>query len=107
MRVQIAHDYDDLSRQAAALVAEAIRIKPQLTLGLPAGNTPTGMYRELIRLHRETRLDFSRVSFFQLDEYIGLRADHPQSFRAYLWRVFFNYINVRRANVYPIARRTL
>jgi glucosamine-6-phosphate deaminase len=54
----------------------------------------------LIRMYRERRLDFSRVSFFSLDEYAALRADHPQSLRAFLWREFLNYINVRRANVY-------
>jgi glucosamine-6-phosphate deaminase len=100
MRVVITTDYDEMSQQAAALLAEAIRIKPQLVLGVPAGNTPRGMYRELIRLYREIRLDFSRVSFLQLDEYLGLRPDHPQSFRSFLWRSFFNYVNVRRANVY-------
>jgi glucosamine-6-phosphate deaminase len=100
MQVLIKRDYEELSRQAARLVAEAIRVKPKLVLCLAAGNTPQGMYRELIRIHRETRLDFSRVSFFQLDEYAGLRSDHPQSFRVILWRTFLNYINVRRANVY-------
>src|SRR5438046_10355047 len=59
------------------------------------------MYRELIRMYRQkNRLDFSKVRFFLLDEYMGLRPGHPQSFRADLWRVFLNYINVRPANVY-------
>jgi glucosamine-6-phosphate deaminase len=100
MRVLFARDYQDLSRQAAGLVAEAVRARPQLVLALAAGNTPVGMYRELVRMYREFRLDFSRVSFLQLDEYVGLRPDHPQSFRVFLWRVFLNFINVRRANVY-------
>ena len=100
MRVVITADYDEMSQQAAALVSEAIRSKPQLVLGVAAGNTPRGMYRELIRLYREIRLDFSRVSFLQIDEYLGLRPDHPQSFRSFLWRTFFNYVNVRRANIY-------
>jgi glucosamine-6-phosphate deaminase len=100
MRVLICDNYEDLSQEAARIVADAIRVRPQLALCLPTGNTPRGMYGELIRIHRENRLDFSRVSFFQLDEYIGLRRDHPQSLRVYLWRVFLNYINARRANVY-------
>ena len=100
MRVVITANYDEMSQQAATLVSDAIRSKPQLILGVPAGNTPRGMYRELIRLYREFRLDFSRVSFLQMDEYLGLRQDHPQSFRSFLWRTFFNYVNVRRANIY-------
>ncbi len=101
MEIQIRADYDDMSKEAARIVAEAIRAKPQLVLGVPSGNTPKGMYRELIRMYRQkNRLDFSKVRFFLLDEYMGLRPGHPDSFRAYLWRVFLNYINVRPANVY-------
>ncbi len=100
MQVVIKPSYSDLSREAARLVEEAIRANPRLVLCIPAGRTPRGMYRELIRTHRENRLDFSRVSLFQLDEYAGLRAGHPETFRVYLWREFLNYINVRRANVY-------
>jgi glucosamine-6-phosphate deaminase len=100
MQILIRRDYDDLSEQAARIVAEAVRAKPQLTLCLPTGSTPKGMYRLLIRMLRERRIDFSRVSFFNLDEYVGLRPDHPNSFRAYLWKEFLNYINVRKANVY-------
>jgi glucosamine-6-phosphate deaminase len=100
VQVLIGRNYGDLSERAAAIVEEAIRAKPQLTLCLPTGSTPKGMYRELIRRHREKRLDFSRVNFFHLDEYSGLRPDHPQSFRVYLWREFLNYVNVRRTNVY-------
>ena len=101
MEIQIRADYDDMSKEAARIVAEAIRAKPQLVLGVPSGNTPKGMYRELIRMYRQkNRLDFSKGRFFLLDEYMGLRPGHPDSFRAYLWRVFLNYINVRPANVY-------
>lgn len=100
VQVIIARDYRHLSETAAGVVAGAVIAKPQLALCLPTGNTPKGLYRELIRLYREKRIDFSRVSFFNLDEYLGLRADHTQSFRAYLWREFLNYVNVRRANVY-------
>jgi len=101
VEIQIRADYDDMSKEAARIVAEAIRAKPQLVLCVPSGNTPKGMYRELIQMYQQkNRLDFSKVSFFLLDEYVGLRPGHPQSFRAYLWRVFLNYINVRPANVY-------
>jgi len=100
MQMHIATDYDGMSEQAARTVAEAIHVKPHLVLCLPSGNTPKGMYRELIRMHRLDHLDFSKVKFFLLDEYWGLPADHPQSFRAFLWRVFLNYVNVHPANVY-------
>src|SRR5262245_47750780 len=98
--IHISADYHEMSQQAARTVAEAIHVKPQLVLCLPSGNTPKGMYQELIRMHRHNRLDFSKVKFFLLDEYWALRADHPLSFRAFLWRVFLSHINARPANVY-------
>ena len=100
VKIHICADYDEMSEEAARSVAEAIRAKPKLVLCVPSGNTPKGMYQELIRMRRQSQLDFSKVKFFLLDEYIGLRPGHPQSFRADLWRVFLNYINVRPANVY-------
>ena len=99
VKIHICADYEDMSKEAARIVAEAIRAKPQLVLAVPSGSTPKGMYQELIRMRRQN-LDFSKVKFFLLDEYMGLRPGHPQSFRAYLWSVFLNYINVRPANVY-------
>jgi glucosamine-6-phosphate deaminase len=101
VKIHICADYDEMSEEAARIVAEAIRAKPQMVLAVPSGNTPKGMYQELIRMHRQkNHLDFSKVKFFLLDEYMGLRPGHAQSFRAYLWSVFLNYINVRPANVY-------
>ena len=77
MEIQIRADYDDMSKEAARIVAEAIRAKPQLVLCVPSGNTPKGMYRELIQMYQQkNRLDFSKVSFFLLDEYVGLRPGH-------------------------------
>ncbi|PYS19360.1 MAG: glucosamine-6-phosphate deaminase, partial [Acidobacteria bacterium] len=100
VKIHICADYDEMSEEAARSVAEAIRAKPKLVLCVPSGNTPKGMYQELIRMRRQNQLDFSKVKFFLLDEYLRLRPGHPQSFRTYLWRVFLNYINVRPANVY-------
>lgn len=80
MFVILRKGYAELSRQSAGIVSEAIRKRPDLRLGLATGTTPLGTYRELVRMHREEDLDFSRVVTFNLDEYLGLAADHPQGF---------------------------
>src|SRR5438477_12689447 len=98
MRVLVTPDYRTLSEEAAALVSRAIRGKPDLTLGLPTGNTPLGMYEELIRKHRDEGLDLSRVRTFNLDEYIGLAPDHPQSYRTYIRERFFDHVNIPAEN---------
>src|SRR6266487_2930067 len=71
MRVLVTPDYRTLSRQAAEIIADAVRFEPRLTLGLPTGSTPLGMYEELVRKHSGENLDFSRVKTFNLDEYIA------------------------------------
>jgi glucosamine-6-phosphate deaminase len=89
-----------MSARAARIVANAIRRKPGLVLGLPTGETPRGLYRELVRLHREEALDFSHVVTFNLDEYLGLSPEHPQSFHAFMRRELFDHVNVRPGNVH-------
>src|SRR5437899_12947275 len=69
-------------------------------LGLPTGSTPLGLYRELIRLHRESGLDFSRVITFNLDEYYPMSPDDPQSYRLWMNETFFNHVNVPPPNIH-------
>ncbi|PYS29272.1 MAG: glucosamine-6-phosphate deaminase [Acidobacteria bacterium] len=100
MRVLVTSDYRALSLQAAQIVAEAVCLKPDLVLCLPTGNTPLGMYEELVRRHRQEGLDFSRVRTFNLDEYIGLGPDHPGSYRAYMRLHFFGHVTVAQENIH-------
>jgi len=99
MRVVVTTDYRMLSQQAADMVCAALRARPELTLGLPTGNTPLGMYEELVRLHETVGLDFSKARTFNLDEYVGLAADHPKSYHAYMRRHFFDRVNVAEENI--------
>ena len=96
MQVLVTPDYQTLSREAAHIVAEAVRLKPTLTIGLPAGNTPTGMYKELATV----RLDFSKVQTFNVDEYVGLAPNDPRSFQVYMRRTFFDHNNLPRKNIH-------
>ncbi|MEX2174577.1 MAG: glucosamine-6-phosphate deaminase [Pirellulaceae bacterium] len=94
MRVIIEPDAEAASRRAARFVAELVRRKPNCVLGLATGSTPLGAYRELIRLHREEQLDFSRVTTFNLDEYVGLGPAHPQSYRCFMQQNLFGRLNI-------------
>src|SRR6202050_2136016 len=100
MLILMEENYEALSREAARMVANAVRRKPDVRLGFATGSTPLGLYRALVRLHREEGLDFACVVSFNLDEYIGLPADHPQSFHSYMRRNLFDHINVRKENVH-------
>jgi glucosamine-6-phosphate deaminase len=100
MRVLVTSNYRTLSQQAAQTVAEAVRMKPDLVLGLPTGHTPLGMYEELVRQHREKGLDFSRVKAFNLDEYLGFSQEDPGSYTAYMRHHFFDHVNVAATNIH-------
>jgi glucosamine-6-phosphate deaminase len=100
MRVIIEKDYESVSKQAAQFVAEIARNKPDAVLGLATGSTPIGLYKELIRMHREEKLDFSKVTTFNLDEYYGLAPDHDQSYHYFMHQNLFNFINVPPANIH-------
>ena len=99
MRVLVTPDYRTLSESAAELVIKAVRSKPDLTLGLPTGNTPLGMYEELVTRYRNEQLDFSQLRTFNLDEYLGLPLDHPKNYHSYMHNHFFKHVNVLTTNI--------
>jgi glucosamine-6-phosphate deaminase len=94
MRVIVERDKDGVSRRAAQLVASLVRRRPTCVLGLATGGTPLGMYAELIRMHRDEGLDFSRVVTFNLDEYVGLSGSHPHSYRHFMQQNLFDHVNI-------------
>lgn len=100
MEVVVTETYECMSRAAARAVADLLNTKPNAVLGMATGSTPLGVYRELVRLHREEGLDFSQVTTFNLDEYVGLRADHAQSYRHFMQINFFDHVNVPPQNIY-------
>ena len=94
MRVIVEPDAAGVAATAGRFVARLLRRRPNCVLGLATGSTPLGMYQELIRLHREEGLDFSRVVTFNLDEYVGLAPTHPQSYRRFMQMHLFDHLNV-------------
>jgi len=99
MQVLIYPSYEQVSAAAAAVVADVVRSKPDAVLGLATGSTPLGLYEELIRMHTDEGLDFSRVRTFNLDEYVGLSPEHDQSYHYFMHENLFKHINVDLRNV--------
>lgn len=79
---------------AARIIANQVIGQPDSVLGLATGGTPLGSYQELIRLHRAGQLDFSRVTTFNLDEYVGLGPQHAQSYHRFMFSNLFDAINI-------------
>lgn len=97
MKVIIVKTSGEMGKTAAGLIAAEMSKKAShFVLGLATGSTPLPLYKELIRLHKEEGLDFSRVSTFNLDEYIGLKPTHDQSYRYFMNQNLFDHININK-----------
>ena len=100
MRVVIKNTYDEMSKEAGLIVKEQLLKKRNLVLGLATGSTPIGLYKEMIRMHKEEGLDFSKVVTFNLDEYYGLGHDHPQGYYYFMYQNLFKDLNINLKNVH-------
>ncbi len=100
MRWQVVGDHTELSSVAAGLLLAAVREKPTAVLGLPTGATPEGMYRNVIAACRRDYHCFSKVSTFNLDEYVGIDSSHPASYRAYMQTRLFDHVDLAPGNIH-------
>jgi glucosamine-6-phosphate deaminase len=100
MKIVIVESYEEMSMMAANLVKNQVIAKPKTVLGLAAGNTPLGMYKELAMAYKRGAVDFSQITTFNLDEYSGLGPDHRQSYHYYMNQNFFSQINIQEQNIY-------
>uniref|UniRef100_A0A914WZF4 Glucosamine-6-phosphate isomerase n=1 Tax=Plectus sambesii TaxID=2011161 RepID=A0A914WZF4_9BILA len=99
MKLIIQDDYDKASDFAARYVLrKIIDFKPNadryFTLGLPTGSTPLGMYKKLIELHKAGKVSFRYVKTFNMDEYVGIPRDHPESYHSFMFNNFFRHIDI-------------
>jgi glucosamine-6-phosphate deaminase len=100
MEIIIRETHEEMSKEAAKVVAQTINSKPNAVLGLATGSTPLALYKELVRMHRDEGLDFSRVTTFNLDEYVGLGKNHPQSYHYFMHENLFKDINIPVQNTH-------
>lgn len=99
MKIVRAADYESMSRKAANLISAQVILYPRSVLGLATGSTPLGIYRQLVNWYEKGDLDFSGVRTVNLDEYRGLSPENPNSYHFYMWKNFFEKINIRPENV--------
>lgn len=104
MRILIFDDYERLSKWVAYYIASKINhAKPSkkrpFVLGLPTGSSPVGTYRHLVQLYKEGKVSFKNVVTFNMDEYVGLPEDHPQSYHHFMHEHLFDHIDIPRQNI--------
>ncbi|MCK4914079.1 MAG: glucosamine-6-phosphate deaminase [Planctomycetes bacterium] len=105
MRVIIEPNYEMVSKWAAGYVARKINeFNPSsssrpFVLGLPTGSSPLGMYKELVKLNKAGKVSFKNVVTFNMDEYVNLPEEHPESYYSFMWNNFFSHIDIQKDNV--------
>jgi len=104
MRVIILKNADEVAKWSAYQIAKKIlKFKPTkekpFVLGLPTGSTPLATYKELINLYNEKILSFENVVTFNMDEYVGLKPENPQSYHYFMNENFFKYIDIKKENI--------
>ena len=87
-------------RIAGAIVAKAKVSEKPFVLGLPTGSTPLDVYAELVRMNKAGEVSFKNVITFNMDEYVGIPVDHPESYHSFMYRNLFDHIDIPRANIH-------
>ena len=100
MNLFVFKTHAELDAKACELVKEVIQSKPQVTLGLATGSSPVGMYAHLVDEVKRGKLSFKQVTTFNLDEYVGLPANHSQSYLTFMNQHLFDLVDIDRANIH-------
>ncbi|MGG1617209.1 glucosamine-6-phosphate deaminase [Paenibacillus sp. NRS-1782] len=98
MNIRMLNSREDLNATAAAVIASLLLNKPQAMLGLATGSTPIGIYRHLVEMYRKGQVSFARAYSVNLDEYVGLPPEHPQSYRSFMNEHLFQHIDIPLAH---------
>ena len=100
MEIIILKNADRVAATGAELVSELLGARPDAVLGLATGSTQLALYRQLVERYNNGDISFSRATSFNLDEYLGITADNPQSYRAYMDKEFFDHIDIVKRNTH-------
>ncbi|MBQ8339446.1 MAG: glucosamine-6-phosphate deaminase [Clostridia bacterium] len=100
MNIIVCRNYEEMSLRAARIVAEQIKAKPNLVLGLATGSTPEGMYAQLADMNQKGELSFKEVTTVNLDEYYPIAPANDQSYRYFMNRHLFDHIDIDKANTH-------
>lgn len=100
MKIIIVKDYNEMSKEAAKIIANMIIDNENCKLGLATGSTPVGTYNELIKMYNNGKISFKGVSTYNLDEYVGISPDNHQSYKYFMDNNLFNHIDIDKKNCF-------
>lgn len=100
MNILKFHSDEDFVQTGASLIVSLLQSNPKAVLGLATGSSPVGVYARMIDMYRKGLVSFSKATTFNLDEYIGLPDNHPQSYRSFMNEQLFNHIDINPNQTY-------
>ncbi len=98
MKVIITENYDEMSKEAAKLIIDVVKNNPNAVLGFATGTSPIGLYQNMIKDCKENGTSYKNVTTVNLDEYVGLKADHDQSYAYFMRTNLFDHIDIDQKN---------
>lgn len=102
MRVIVCENYEQVSKEAAKIIAAQVHLKPNCVLGLATGSTPVGAYNELVDMYKKGEIDFKDVKTFNLDEYYPIKRSNDQSYYYFMHDNLFNHINIPEESIHVL-----
>ena len=99
MRIYEVENYEELSKKCANIIVAQMLLNPKSVLGLATGSTPIGTYQILKEKFELGEIDFKNIKTINLDEYIGLDKNNPQSYDYFMRENLFNYVNIKENNI--------
>ncbi len=100
MFVKTVKDYDEMSKVAYSFVKEVVKNNENAVLGLATGSTPIGLYKEMIKDYENGEVSYKNMTSINLDEYVGLPVEHPESYRSFMNANLFNHVDIVKANTH-------
>ena len=100
MQIIKTKSYIEVCQKASEILVEQLKKKPNLVLGLATGSTPIGLYKKLIEAYEQNQISFKDVVSYNLDEYIGIDRNHPQSYYQYMYKNLFSKVDIKNEHIH-------
>jgi glucosamine-6-phosphate deaminase len=99
INVIVCKDYEEVSDKAAEIMLDVVKNNPKAVIGLATGSSPIGLYQRMIKDHKENGTSYADITTFNLDEYVGLKPEHPQSYHTFMHQNLFNHLDLKKENI--------
>ncbi len=100
MQIIICKNYDEVSQKASEIIISQLKKNPKSILGLATGSTPIGLYQKLIQAYKSKEISFKDVKSYNLDEYLGINRNHPESYFSFMHTNLFNHVDIKEENTH-------